>query len=79
MLLAGGVVFVGEHGEAASAVISAELVACTLGARVRPELQMDAHARLREAFARVGDQFKGAARQIQKAFANHPASKLLSN
>lgn len=39
-LLAGGVVFVGEYDEVASECIAAELVACTLGQRVRPELQV---------------------------------------
>lgn len=44
-LVAGGTVFVGEYDEAGHEVISAELVACTLGARVRPELQVAPRAR----------------------------------
>lgn len=48
------VVFVGEHDEQAAAVIAAELVACTLGARCRPELRMSPQARLGAILERVG-------------------------
>jgi hypothetical protein len=42
-----------DHSPWANDVISAELVACTLGARVRPELQMDYRVALRERLNRL--------------------------
>lgn len=48
----------GEHGPTAAEVISTELVACTLGARSRPELQLDLSAQVREAYARLTERLR---------------------
>src|SRR5690348_664698 len=41
------------HGPHAEAVITAELVACTLGVRSRPELQLDMSAQIALAYKRL--------------------------
>lgn len=52
------------HSEAAHLVIAAELVACTLGVRVRPELQMTVGAQAAAALDRLQDRlYASIARQ----------------
>lgn len=79
----GGFTGVLEHDEAASAVITAELVACTLGARSRPELRLDYQAtldeRLRIALERITGPITGSMRDLRlvaERVANQLSSKL---
>lgn len=53
-------VFVGEHDEQAAEVISAELVACTLGVRRRPELVMGPGERARASLERFSVEVSAA-------------------
>lgn len=74
-------VFVGEHDRHAGGVIAAELVACTLGARARPELLVPGFVAPPDRLAVLVDRIRAGVRQAGQSVVDAVthANKVLNN
>lgn len=74
-------VFVGEHDKHAGGVIAAELVACTLGARARPELLVPGFVAPADRLGDLLDRIRAGVRQAGQSVVDavSRANKMLNN